>query len=443
MTCPAGCAYTPRLRWSPWSPAGPLEERLARRVPVCAVCGGEQPARRPRPPILKEVRAARAEPAPLAEAAGRAVAAALLRRAARREEDDPESPLSARGLLGDLDRKGLPASLIQEWLDRFLRAGWITLRWRLGRGGPVLAGVWIRDLEALRETAAPGAAEERRTALQTARARLTALTHPKAREIAALLEEPEAESFPAPLLRILAALALHAESGDVLAERVFAARRLGDSKALLPFRSRIERRIGPLAEIGLREGAALTLIGGEGAVHLAGHTLHLPAFAPYLGLSRETFAAIEEVAFPPGGLLIVENLAPFEACCRGEVDGAAGGLLAWSGGYPGRAVRNLVERAAAAGVPVRVWADLDLDGIRIARLIDSWVPVQPWRMSPEDLATAPETLPISARAQAALRKDLEERPDALLAETLRAILEAGRWAEQEVFLMGRADKSSR
>ena len=437
MSCPAGCAYSPRRLWTPWARTGPLEERLARRVPICEVCGHEQPARRPRRPELREVRAAQPVPAPLADMTGRTVAAVL----AQRGEDDPEAPLSARGLLSELARRGLPASLTEEWLDRFLRAGWIAVRSRLGRGVsgvPALAGDTVLDRKALRELAEPGAAGERQAALQAARARVAGLTHPKALEIAVLLEEAEADTFPPPLLRALAALARHAESGEILAERVFAARRLGDSKALLPFRARIERHIGPLAEIGLREGAALTLIGGRGGVHLSGHTLHLPAFAPYLGLSRETLETLEDIAFPPAGLLVVENLTPFEACCRGEVEGAAGSLLAWSGGYPGRAVRNLVERAAAAGAPVRVWADLDLDGVRIARLISSWVSTggaRPWRMSPQDLAAAPETRPLSSRSQAALRRDLDERPHAPLSETLRAILATGRQAEQEVFLL--------
>jgi hypothetical protein len=51
-----------------------------------------------------------------------------------------------------------------------------------------------------------------------------------------------------------------------------------------------------------------------------------------------------------------------------------------------------------------------------------------------DLAAAPSSRPLIPRAIAAIRRDLEERPQALLADTLQALLEARRWVEQEAFL---------
>ena len=428
------CRYLPRLLWSGWARvpgAAGLEERLGRVVPVCEVCGRERPARFPRRPAYREARAASSEALPLAGPAGRTVAEALARRGGG---DTP--PVPARGLLGELDRRGLPASLAEEWIDRFLRAGWIEARWRLDGAAAALAAITVRDPDALAELADPGAAARRREASDEARAAVAGLAHPKARDVAALLAGEEAGSFPPPLTRALAALAVHAESGEVLAERVFAARRLGDSKALLPWRARIERLLGPLSEIGLREGAALALVGGQGRLLLPGQPLDLAALAPFVGLSRESCGRIEAIRFPPAGLLVVENLAPFEACCRGEVDGARGALHVWSGGYPGRAVRAIVERAAEEGAAVRVWADLDLDGVRIARLVGSWIPggAQPFRMAAADLAAAPVRRPLTLRAASAIRRDLEERPADPLAPTLRALLELGGWVEQEVFL---------
>jgi hypothetical protein len=433
MSEPHVCRYAGRLVWSDWTRADGLAERLGRRVPVCAICGSERPARRPRPPELRQVRADKPAAPPLADPAGRAVAGSLLLRACLAE--DPAA-VPVRGLLGEMARRGLPGSLAEEWIERFLRAGWLAATWRLGGGSPRLAAVEVLALEALREFVAPGAEEQRRLALAAARARVAGLSHPKAREIAALLEEAGARDFPPVLLTALAALAVHTEAGDVLAERVFAARYLGDSKALAALRNRIERGVGPLAEIGIREGAAVTLLGGRGLLRLSGGEVDLAAFAPFLGLAREVLERLEAIAFPPAGLLVVENLTAFEACCRGEVEDAGGCLVVWSGGYPGRAVRCLVERAAAARVPVRVWADLDLDGVRIARLVLSWAgsAAAACRMSPGDLAAAPARRPLSPRAAAAIRSDLEERPGAPLAETLRALLAAGRWVEQEVFL---------
>ena len=420
------CRYQERLTWSEWTRSGARAERLGRRLPVCAVCGRERPARRPRRATLREVRAEIPEAPPPADATARAIAAALARGAG-------EQPLTARGLFADLARRGIPASLVEEWIDVFLRAGWLTATWKLG-GSPRLVAVMPRQPQALRELARPGDEARRRSALAAARERVAGLSHPKAAEIAAILDSPEAAGFTPSLLQALAALAVHAESGEVLAERVFSARCLGGSKVLAGLRGRLERLAGPLAEIGIREGASVTLLGGEGVLRLADRDLDLREFPPSVGLARETLEGLTELALPAGGLFVVENLAVFEACCRGEVEAARGALIAWSAGYPGRTIRRLVE--LAAGSALRIWADLDLDGVRIARLIASWSEsgARFYRMSPHDLATAPQHHPLSPRSRTAIRRDLEERPTAPLADTLRALLDSDFWAEQEAFL---------
>jgi len=55
-------------------------------------------------------------------------------------------------------------------------------------------------------------------------------------------------------------------------------------------------------------------------------------------------------------------------------------------------------------------------------------------MFPEDLQSACVTLPLSSRGEAAIRSDIKAHPHGLLRETLEAILEKGRWAEQEALL---------
>ncbi|MGH7855928.1 MAG: hypothetical protein ACREQY_01265, partial [Candidatus Binatia bacterium] len=72
-------------------------------------------------------------------------------------------------------------------------------------------------------------------------------------------------------------------------------------------------------------------------------------------------------------------------------------------------------------------------------IANSWAPcgVEPLRMSGADLRSGAASLPLSARAAAAIRADLAARPNDLLAATLSAILELGRWVEQEAFLGGR------
>lgn len=430
MSEPHLCLYRERLVWSEWSRTGALAERLGRRVPTCEVCGRERPARRPRSATLREVRAESPEASPLADPTGRAVAAALLR-------VEKGGVATARGVLGELARHDLPASVAEEWIDRFLRAGLLTATWKLG-ASPSLATVNLLQGDALREFAWPGQEARRRGALDEARERTAVVTHPKAAEISALLGSAEAEDLPPDVLQALAALALHAEAGDVLAERVFSARHLGSSKTLLSLRGRLERLVGPLSEIGIREGASLTLLGGEGLLRLTHRHLDLRDVSPFVGLSRETVESLESIGFPRGGLFVVENLAVFEACCRGEVDAARGMLIAWSAGYPSPSLRKLVALASEAEARLSIWADLDLDGVRIARLIASWSAAGAsfFRMAPENLAAAPRKHSLSPRSVAAIRRDLEERPGAALAETLRALLEAGSWVEQEAFLAG-------
>lgn len=426
------CRFSPGFTWEDWRARGTLRERVARREASCAACGRKRPTRRPRAPALLEAEAARCEAAPWPDPVGRRVAAELIRRA----RDGSAQGVPVRGLIGTSLARGIPASRVEGWLEAFLRCGWVRLRWRLSGGRRTLAVVTTLNLDALREFARPGERQERQDALADARAAVATLVHPVAGEVARLLHTDEAETLAPALIRALAAVVRHAEAGEVLAARVFAARYLGSSKALERWRTRLEERLGPLEALGIRDGAAVTLLGGSGRVCLAACEIDLAAVAPFLGLANEALGALEDVAFPPAGLLVGENFAPFEACCRGEVEPFQGALVVWSQGYPGRAVRRLVELAAAKGAPVRVWADVDLDGVRIVRLVASWAPaaVQAVRMSPSDLAAAPTSQPLPERASAAIRADLKERPDALLADTLRALLEDGRWVEQEAFL---------
>ena len=96
----------------------------------------------------------------------------------------------------------------------------------------------------------------------------------------------------------------------------------------------------------------------------------------------------------------------------------------------------LVRAAVEGSARIRVWEDIDLDGVRIARLVCRWASgrARPWRMSPADLKTARTTLSLSDRAARAIASDIESHPGALLRETLQAILEQGSWAEQEALL---------
>ena len=435
------CAYREVERWSEWVRVERRRERAATRVPICDVCGRERPARRPRRQHRLEVEAAHPSPPPTPDGAGRRTAEELLRRAGGGA--GPQGPVSTRGLTSHLVRRGIEGSLVDQWLETLMGAGWLRLHWRLQPTGREIAHVRILDPEALENFARPGARGLRQVARNDARKTLASLDHPLADEVAHLIDAELPERESAEVIRALASLATHVASGDVVAERVFSVRYLGDSKALGRVRRRIESLLGPLEQLGIREAAALVQVGGLGTVHVRGDEdgsttqLALAALDPYLGLPRDALADGRlGIEFADGGLVVIENLACFEAFCRGEVEQPLRSTVAWAAGYPGRAIRRLVEAAAGRGARIRVWADLDLDGVRIARLVHAWSAgtARFHGMTPDDLRGARRSLPLTERAVAAIRADLERQPDAPLAELLRALLETGRWVEQEAFL---------
>ncbi len=430
------CRFVSKSMAGSWTVIGPLKERPWTVHFACAECGRERPSRRPRAPSRLEQEASPSShpQAPEPDPKGRAIANFLLR-----SRSINQMAMSGRGLLGAARRMAIPATMTELWAERFLQAGWVRLTWRLSGTRRILDRIEIIDRnaqEALTEYAAPGRREEHRRALEKAKDATRNLTHPVAQEVRERLASSEAESYDPALITALAAVAVHVESGDTLAERVFAARYLGDSKALIKFRPRLERIVGPLEHLGIREGAAVTLMGGSGRLFMADTSIDLAVFHPFIGLPREMAEKIDRIELPAGGLFVVENLTVFEACCRGEVKDIQDCLILWSAGYPGRAVRAVVERSAAIGSRIRVWADLDLDGIRIVRLIASWSPkgVEPYRMSPQDVEQAVHWNPLPEKVVGAIKRDLTEHPSMLLSGTLEALLAANRWVEQEVQL---------
>jgi len=434
QTAVHSCRYVERLKWDEWAPIGQLRERAARRVPVCALCGRERPARRTRSPVFIEVEAARATPPALPDAVARAVAGELLRRASRVNRRD----IRTGGLLSGLAARGVPSSRAEPWLESFLHAGWLCITWRLRGARRTPSSVRVLDASALEEIARPGERARRERVLDDAKRCVTPLRHPIAQDVARLLASDSARTLSPDLVRTLAAVAVHVESGDVLPLRVVSTRHLGDSKVLGRLRRRVEALIGSLELLGIREGAALVMLGGTGTLRFGETELDLGRFIPFLGLTRETLNSVKEIEFPHGGLFVVENLTPFEACCRGEVAEARNTLVLWSAGYPGHGVRTVIEHAARSARPVAVWADLDLHGVRIARLVRKWVgdrsSVVSQRMAPEDLATARVWKRLRTAESDAIGNDLLEHGDAFLAEALRAMLEQDRCVEQEVFL---------
>jgi hypothetical protein len=64
---------------------------------------------------------------------------------------------------------------------------------------------------------------------------------------------------------------------------------------------------------------------------------------------------------PAGGLVIIENLTPFEAYVD-RLAGRRSALVLWSAGFPGRAAVRLIQQAATIRTSIPAWCDVDLGG---------------------------------------------------------------------------------
>ena len=70
-------------------------------------------------------------------------------------------------------------------------------------------------------------------------------------------------------------------------------------------RAAVERRVGDAGRFGIREGLAVTLIGGSGFIDLAGAEIDLVAVGPFVGLSRDALIEVRAVRTGEDGLLVV------------------------------------------------------------------------------------------------------------------------------------------
>jgi hypothetical protein len=139
------CRYREEVVWTRWKRLGALTERFARRVPLCQVCGKEQPDRQPHPPVLREVRAKVEGEPPAVDATGSIIATALVRLGRGRE-----GLLPTGNFFDALKHRGIPPSVVEQWIEAFLIAGWLTVVWRPGKP-PVVVAVALRRPRPLRD----------------------------------------------------------------------------------------------------------------------------------------------------------------------------------------------------------------------------------------------------------------------------------------------------
>ena len=336
-----------------WRQSGLFREREIETVFVCKDCGRER-SRRFRKLVAIEKEASTST----------VVADPVLRRLARNlaSASRNRTDTRAEGLIRRLG--GVQSELD---IERLAAAGPFRLIYRRFSGGLRLHTIRVLEHGALDEIARPGVQARRVRVLAEARNNVRSLVNPEAISIREILGTEGAACLDERVIKALAALAQLLESGDATPAKAFSAQVLGNSKSLSAIRQRLEGLVGPSHRLGIRDWGGLVIMGGAGLLHLGNVDIRLGSLR-CVGISSDDILGLHELCVPPGGVLVIENLTPFQAClehfgCNDSV------LFLWSGGFPNRGVKKLLEEAAHRKVPMRVWCDLDLRGIRIARLI--------------------------------------------------------------------------
>lgn len=404
----------------PWFKSGALREREIQQASICIACGRQRPSKFRRIVSIEKEASSSA-----------AIFDPELRLLARKihNASPTRSDVGADRFIRKLN--GVHTEID---IERLACAAPIRLIYRRSGGAIRLYTIRILDRAALAEIAQPGLANRRAALLAQARAGLEALTNPEALSIRDVLEADSAERLDERVVKALAALARLLERGDAIPAKAFAAEVLGSSKALPGIRSRLERIVGPLTRLGIRDWGGLVMLAGQGVLHLPNCDLRLNEVR-CLGVSSDDMLELRGITLPVEGILVIENLTPFQACLE-ALHSSASVLLVWSGGFPNRGVKKLLEEASRQRRRLRVWCDVDLGGIRIARMIHEITSgiAEPILMDPEILDGSESRSSLTAENVARIRRDLEQRPAELLSDTLRAIVAKKAWVEQEALL---------
>jgi hypothetical protein len=408
-------------REGPWRQTGLLREREVESVSICRDCGRERPGR------FRKIVAVERE-GTRSQGGGVTIS---LRRLARWivSLSRTRTEIRASGLIRRLG--GIQA---ESEIEQLAHVAPLRLTYRRAVGTLQLHSIRALDRSSLEDIARPGVLARRTAALVEARGTLHNLVNPEAVSIRELLANSKAADFDERIIKALAAVARLLETGDVVPAKAFSAQILGNSKALSTIRRRLEKIVGSLQRLGIRDWGGLVLMAGSGALYLQSAEIRLDSLR-CVGVSSEDILALQALDLPRAGILVIENLTAFQACLEHVGKGTAP-LLLWSGGFPNRGVQRLLGEAARQKARIRVWCDLDLGGIRIARLIHAITSgaAEPVLMDPAIVQESKLSCPLSAESMASLRRDLEQRPDAILANTLRAILYKSQWVEQETLL---------
>lgn len=233
-------------------------------------------------------------------------------------------------------------------------------------------------------------------------------------------------------VRLVLAIGEEIRAGRVPRKRLLSLCVGGHTKSvrLEDHRAPLEEALGfPLEEVVRFHGRAV-YAWGPFSFRIGANLIDGRFSVPWLALTPETIASMEELRLEADRLLTVENLVPFEEEIRQGLPERT--LAVWTGGFPSLLERDLLIRFVGAGIErVDHWGDLDVGGIRILEHLRRILPcpVHAFRMEPELLDRLP-TQPLTPRDRAALGSMTD--PLAL------AMLVRGVKAEQEGWFLGPA-----
>jgi hypothetical protein len=424
------CSLKQAIRESEWRIIDGLRRREVERVFVCSQCGREREGRFRKIIRIENEAAFNSEILP--DPALRRCARMIASLAHGRER-----------LRAATVAKRLGGAAADSLLERLCAFGFLRLVYVPKHGTVHLHELRILNSAAIHDFGHPGDAERRSIAVQAARDSVANLVHPSAVEIREILASDNALTLDPRVLTSLAGLAKLVETGDALPHRVFSAITLKDSKAFMQVRRRVEQLVGPVERLGVRESGAMVMFGGRGVIELSNTKIDVGSFRS-IAMSTTDVERLRCLHLPEGGVLVIENLTPFEACLE-NAKSLAPMLLVWSGGFPNRGVVRILAQAARQRARIRMWCDLDLGGVRIARSIHRITSgiAEPVLMDADTVRLASVGCPLSSEARRIMGRDLTLHPHDSLVDTLRSLLQRGEWIEQETLLqeLPRACKS--
>lgn len=149
-------------------------------------------------------------------------------------------------------------------------------------------------------------------------------------------------------------------------------------------------------------------------------------------LCWDNLRGIDAISLPENTPVITcENETPFNSLIRES----CAGLVIYTAGYPNSAVTRQLQ-LLPNNITIQHWGDSDVDGLRIAAILQQILPVQLWRCELQELKQNRAALiPLSAERKRKAREFSESHPYFPFHDELTFTIENG-WLEQESWRAG-------